>query len=144
MAAETTSWAERKELFRLLVADVTLTRQENEILVQLRWHTNAVDTFPVAFPTLGAPPLPEPVVERVRELSRTIPMEKLPKSSTRRASRPPRESPFPLTGYKACAAVSASSGHHLNRKTIYVFKGALCQRLPKEPTIEKITGTAGW
>jgi DNA invertase Pin-like site-specific DNA recombinase len=69
--AETTSWAERKELFRLLVADVTLTRQENEILVQLRWHTNAVDTFPVAFPTLGAPPLPEPVVERVRELSRT-------------------------------------------------------------------------
>jgi DNA invertase Pin-like site-specific DNA recombinase len=69
--AETTSWAERKELLRLLVADVTLTRQQNEILVQVRWHTNAVDTFPVALPTRGATPLPEPVIERVRELSRT-------------------------------------------------------------------------
>ena len=69
--AETTSWAERKELLRLLVADVTLTRQESEILIQLRWHTNAVDTFPVAFSLRGATPLPAPVVERVRELCRT-------------------------------------------------------------------------
>jgi len=69
--AETTSWAERKELLRLLIADVTLTRQENEILVQVRWQTNAVDTFPVAFSRRGATPLPEPVIERVRELSRT-------------------------------------------------------------------------
>lgn len=69
--AETTSWAERKEMLRLLVADVTLTRQESEILVQVRWHTNAVDTFPVAFPPRGATPLPEPVLARVRELCPT-------------------------------------------------------------------------
>jgi DNA invertase Pin-like site-specific DNA recombinase len=69
--SETTSWAERKELLRLLVADVTLTRQESEILVQVRWQTNAVDTFPVAFSPRGADPLPAPVIERVRDLSRT-------------------------------------------------------------------------
>jgi DNA invertase Pin-like site-specific DNA recombinase len=69
--AETTSWTERKELLRLLVADVTLTRQESTILVQVRWHTNAVDTFLVAFPSRGATPVPEPVIARVRELSRT-------------------------------------------------------------------------
>jgi DNA invertase Pin-like site-specific DNA recombinase len=68
--AETTSWTERKELLRLLVADVTLTRQEKEIQVQIRWHTNAVDTLQVALPIRGAAPIPEPIVERVRELSR--------------------------------------------------------------------------
>lgn len=69
--AETTSWAERKELLKLLVADVTLTRQEKEIQIQIRWHTNAVDTLQVALPIRGAAPIPEPLVERVRELSPT-------------------------------------------------------------------------
>jgi hypothetical protein len=46
--AETTSSTERKELLRLLVADVTLTRHQSVIQVQLRWHTNAVDAFSVA------------------------------------------------------------------------------------------------
>ena len=69
--AETTSWAERKDLLKLLVADVTLTRQEKEVQVQIRWHTNAVDTFQVALPIRGAAPIPEPVVKRVRELSPT-------------------------------------------------------------------------
>lgn len=69
--AETTSWAERKELLRLLVADVTLTRQESEILVQVRWQTNAVDTFPVALSRRGATPLPDSVIARVRELCPT-------------------------------------------------------------------------
>jgi DNA invertase Pin-like site-specific DNA recombinase len=67
--AETTSWAERKDLLRLLVADATLTRQEKEIQVQIRWHTNQVDTFQVALPIRGAAPIPEPLAKRVRELS---------------------------------------------------------------------------
>lgn len=69
--AETTSWAERKELLRLLVADVTLTRQESLIQVQIRWHTNQLDTFPVALPIRGAAPDPTPVIERIRALSPT-------------------------------------------------------------------------
>jgi DNA invertase Pin-like site-specific DNA recombinase len=69
--AETTSWAERKELLRLLVADVTLTRQISDIQVQVRWHTNAVHTFSVSFPLRGTIPLSKPVIDRVRELSRT-------------------------------------------------------------------------
>lgn len=69
--AETTSWAERKELLRLLVADVTLTRQDSSVQVQIRWHTNQLDTFPVALPLRGAAPIPEPVIERVRALSPT-------------------------------------------------------------------------
>lgn len=69
--AETTSSTERKELLRLMVADVTLTRQKTMIQVQLRWHTNAVDTFSVALPLRGAIPLPQTIIDRIRDLSRT-------------------------------------------------------------------------
>ena len=69
--AEATTWTERKNLLQLLIADVTLTRQENEVVIQLRWQTNKVDTFPVSLPTRGAPPVPETVVERIRALSQT-------------------------------------------------------------------------
>ncbi len=68
---ETTTWAERKELLRLLIADVTLTRLEHLVQVQIRWHTNLVDSFPVTLPIRGAVPIPEPVIERVRTLSPT-------------------------------------------------------------------------
>lgn len=69
--AETTSWTERKDLLELLVADVTLTRQETNVLVQIRWQTNELDTFRVPFSTRGAPPVSGCVVERVRVLSQT-------------------------------------------------------------------------
>ncbi len=39
-AAPTTTWAERKDLLRLLIADVALTRHETGITVQIRWLTN--------------------------------------------------------------------------------------------------------
>ena len=67
--APTTSWTERKDLLQLLVADVTLTRQEDDILVQIRWHTNEVDTHTVLLPRRGAPTEPDAVVEQVRRLS---------------------------------------------------------------------------
>jgi len=70
--AETTSWTNRKDLLQLLIADVTLTRQEVDILVQLRWHTNELETYTVPLPLRGAPPVPEAVVERVRALSQTL------------------------------------------------------------------------
>lgn len=69
--APTTSWTERKDLLQLLVADVTLTRQEADVLVQIRWHTNEVDTYTVPLPIRGAPPTSEAVVARVRALSQT-------------------------------------------------------------------------
>jgi DNA invertase Pin-like site-specific DNA recombinase len=67
--AESTSPAERKELLRLLVADVTLTRQETDIQVQIRWHTNELDTFLTPLPHRGTLPETETVIERVRTLS---------------------------------------------------------------------------
>lgn len=69
--AETTTWTDRKDLLQLLVADVTLTRQESDVLVKIRWHTNELDTHQVSLPTRGAPPVSEAIVERVRILSRT-------------------------------------------------------------------------
>lgn len=48
--AEATFWTERKELLQLLIADVTLTRQETDSLVQIRWHPNQLDTYPVPLP----------------------------------------------------------------------------------------------
>jgi hypothetical protein len=70
--AETTTWTDRKDLLQLLIADVTLTRQEVDILVQIRWHTNELDTHTVPLPVRGAPPVPEFVVERVRALSQSL------------------------------------------------------------------------
>lgn len=70
--AETTAWTDRKDLLQLLIADVTLTRQETDILVQIRWHTNELEAHTVPLPVRGAPPVPETVVERVRALSQSL------------------------------------------------------------------------
>ena len=69
--AETTSWTERKDLLELLIADVTLTRQESDVLVQVRWQTNELDTFRVPLSVRGALRVSECIVERVRTLSQT-------------------------------------------------------------------------
>jgi DNA invertase Pin-like site-specific DNA recombinase len=68
--AETTPVSERKELLRLLIADVTVTRQTAEILVQLRWVTNQVDTWTVPLPQQGARTSPV-VLDRIRKLAST-------------------------------------------------------------------------
>ncbi len=67
-AAETTSWAERKNLLKLLIADVTLTRQAESIRVQIRWHTNQANTYDLPLPVPGGSKTPGPVVERLRAL----------------------------------------------------------------------------
>lgn len=67
--ADTTSPSERKELLRLLVADVTLTRQETDIRVQIRWHTNLLDTFLVPLPSRGSPHEIDAILHRIRSLS---------------------------------------------------------------------------
>jgi DNA invertase Pin-like site-specific DNA recombinase len=69
--AQATAWSERKDLLQLLIADVTLTRQETDILIQIRWHTNQLHTFTAPLPIQGAPPVSETVVERIRILSQT-------------------------------------------------------------------------
>lgn len=66
--AETTSSAERKKLLQLLIADVTLTRQAENIRIQIRWHTNQVETHDLPSATLGGPKTPTPIVERLRIL----------------------------------------------------------------------------
>ncbi len=69
--SQSTSWTQRKDLLQLLIADVTLTRQETDILIQIRWHTNHLDTFTVPLPTQGPPPTSQSTVERIRILSKT-------------------------------------------------------------------------
>jgi len=66
--APTTTWAERKNLLELLVADVTLTRLDQGIRVQIRWFTNQVEEGQLPLPILGSPPTPAPLVQRIREL----------------------------------------------------------------------------
>jgi DNA invertase Pin-like site-specific DNA recombinase len=69
--APTTTWAERKNLLELLVADVTLTRLEQDIRVQIRWHTNQVEEYHLPLPRLGTPPTPAPLLQRIGELYQT-------------------------------------------------------------------------
>lgn len=46
--APTTSHAERKQLLRSLIKDVTLTRQDKSVQIHIRWQTEAVTTTEVA------------------------------------------------------------------------------------------------
>jgi DNA invertase Pin-like site-specific DNA recombinase len=66
--APTTSWTERKDLLKLLVADVTLTRHEIGITVQIRWFTNQVETGELPLPFKHGAPTPTIILERIRSL----------------------------------------------------------------------------
>jgi DNA invertase Pin-like site-specific DNA recombinase len=68
-SAPTTSWTERKDLLELLIADVTLTRHETGIRVQIRWFTNQIETGELPLPVKNNTPTPAVLVERIRSLS---------------------------------------------------------------------------
>jgi hypothetical protein len=69
--ASTTSQAERKQLLRYLVKDVTLTKRETDIEVRIRWQTEALTVVTVPRPKLSADlrRTDPQVVDRVRELA---------------------------------------------------------------------------
>jgi DNA invertase Pin-like site-specific DNA recombinase len=69
--APTTTPAERKQLLRLLVKDVTLTKETTTIRVALRWQTEVCTTVEVPRPprSCDARRTPAAVVERVRLLA---------------------------------------------------------------------------
>jgi DNA invertase Pin-like site-specific DNA recombinase len=64
----TTTWTERKDLLELLIADVTLTRHDTGIMVQIRWFTNEVETGQLPLPVRNNRPTSAGVVERIRQL----------------------------------------------------------------------------
>lgn len=69
--ADTTTNAQRKQLLRLLVKDVTLTKQGKHIQIGLRWQTEALTTLNIARPVKACEAVkttPE-VVERIRALA---------------------------------------------------------------------------
>src|SRR5262245_49313945 len=69
--APTTTPAERKQLLRLLIQDVTLTKGTPTIQVAVRWQTEACTTLEVPRPprSCDARRTPAPVVDRVRVLA---------------------------------------------------------------------------
>jgi len=69
--APTTTPAERKQLLRLLVKDVTLTKEATTIRVALRWQTEVCTAVAVPRPprSCDARRTPAAVVERVRALA---------------------------------------------------------------------------
>lgn len=69
--APTTTPAERKHLLRLLVKDVTLTKQATTIRVAVRWQTEVCTTLEVPRPprSCDARRTPVAVVERIRVLA---------------------------------------------------------------------------
>lgn len=65
----TTTWTERKDLLELLIADVTLTRHDTGITVQIRWFTNEVETAQLPLPIArGGKPTSPALVVRIRDL----------------------------------------------------------------------------
>ena len=71
--ASTTSPAERKQLLRYLIKDVTLVKREQVIEVRIRWQTEALTDLTVPRPKLVADArrTDSQVVARVRELAPT-------------------------------------------------------------------------
>jgi DNA invertase Pin-like site-specific DNA recombinase len=71
--APTTTAAERKQLLRLLIKDVTLTKQPTSISIAVRWQTEACSTLAITRPQRAADAIRTAplVVTRVRELAPT-------------------------------------------------------------------------
>jgi DNA invertase Pin-like site-specific DNA recombinase len=66
--AETTTQSERKQLFRFLIKDVTLTRRETTLHLGIRWQTEALTELEIARPSQRTTPA---VVDRIRTLAPT-------------------------------------------------------------------------
>jgi DNA invertase Pin-like site-specific DNA recombinase len=71
--APTTTAAERKQLLRLLIKDVTLTKQPTTIAIAVRWQTEACSTLAVARPQRAADATrtAPAVIARIRALALT-------------------------------------------------------------------------
>ncbi len=71
--APTTTAAERKQLLRLLMKDVTLTKQPTTIAIAVRWQTEACSTLEVARPKRAADAkrTAPAVITRIRALAPT-------------------------------------------------------------------------
>jgi DNA invertase Pin-like site-specific DNA recombinase len=71
--APTTTAAERKQLLRLLIKDVTLTKQSTTIAIAVRWQTGACSTFDIPRPKRAADAkrTSPAVITRMRELALT-------------------------------------------------------------------------
>jgi hypothetical protein len=69
--AETTTYTERKELLRLLIKDVTLSRQDATIQIGIRWQTEALTELEIPRPKPGGEEqrTAPAVVARVRQLA---------------------------------------------------------------------------
>ncbi len=70
-AAETTSNAERKELLRFLISDVTLARGDEKVHLGVRWQTSAVSEVDVPHRRRVGEfwRTPEEVIDRIRNLA---------------------------------------------------------------------------
>jgi len=66
--ADTTTHAERKQLLRFLIKDVTLSRRETTIHIGIRWQTEALTELEIPRPSQRTSPT---VVRRIRELAPT-------------------------------------------------------------------------
>jgi hypothetical protein len=77
--APSTTAAERKQLLRLLIKDVTLTKQSTTIASAVRWQTEACSTLEEARPprAADAKPTAPAVIARVRELALTQPADQI-------------------------------------------------------------------
>jgi DNA invertase Pin-like site-specific DNA recombinase len=71
--SSTTTHAERKQLLRFLIKDVTLTKRETTIHIGIRWQTEALTTLEIPRPqrVFDAKRTDPAVIDRIRELALT-------------------------------------------------------------------------
>jgi hypothetical protein len=79
--AATTTHAERKQLLRFLIKDVTLTKEETTIHIGIRWQTEALTTLEIPRPqrVFDAKRTDPAVVDHIRELTHTHTDEQIAK-----------------------------------------------------------------
>jgi len=74
--APSTTCKQRKQLVELLIADVTLTRRDDQVCVQIRWHTNQLETCHFVVQT-RALATPANVIQSIAELYQTYSDEQI-------------------------------------------------------------------
>jgi DNA invertase Pin-like site-specific DNA recombinase len=94
--APTTTNQERKQVLRLLITDVTLSKTNTTIQIVIRWHTNATTAFEIPRPRLSceqrkAPPA---LIEQIRTLAKTNTDRQIAPMLNQHGQKSPTGKPF--------------------------------------------------
>lgn len=100
--AESTNPKDRKRMLRLLVEDITLTKQDREAVLQIRWMGGATEEMRIPRPQPAADRVryPEAMVDRIRELATELSDHQIADRLNQDGIRPSKGAAFTVSGIR--------------------------------------------